>query len=219
MPVSNLAVITGGKAHDVVGFHTLFRSLDGIDSYVQHIDDFASTPQEARARYDAVLFFFMMQEGPTDEGLPGYCGRPKSAIEHLGETGRGIVVLHHALLAYPQWSTWDEIVGIAGRRLSSYQHDEKLGIKVVDRSHPITKDLADWEMVDETYRMPDAAGDNQVLLRTDHPQSMETVAWVRRYTKSQVFCLQSGHDRQTWEDENFQAVLRRGIVWSCGGGG
>ena len=213
----DLAVITGGKAHDVIGFHKLFRNLDGINSYIQHIDDFASTPEDARDWYDVVLFFFMMQAGPSDEGLPGYCGQPKSAIEHLGQTGQGIVVLHHALLAYPQWSTWNEIVGIADRHLSTYQHDEKLRIQVVDHSHPITKGLADWVMVDETYLMANAAGDNHVLLKTDHQQSMETVAWVRRNKNNRVFCLQSGHDHQTWEDENFKTVLERGIVWSCGG--
>ena len=75
-----------------------------------------------------VLFFFMMLEGPTDEGLPGYCGQPKTAIEHLGQTGQGIVILHHALLAYPQWPVWREIVGIADRELSSYPWDPTLGI-------------------------------------------------------------------------------------------
>jgi len=211
----DLAVITGGKAHDVIGFHKLFRSLDGINSYLQHIDDFASTPEAVRDRYDGVLFFFMMQVGPTDEGLPGYCGQPKSAIEHLKQTGQGIVVLHHALLAYPQWPTWDKIVGISGRDLTHYQHDEKIKIKVVDTMHPITKDLSDWIMVDETYLMANAAGDNHILLKSDHPKSVETVAWVRQYETNRVFCFQSGHDHQTWENNNFKTVLKRGIEWSC----
>ena len=105
----DVAVITGAKAHDVIHFHKLFGDLAGINSYIQHIDDFASTSENVRDSYDVVLFFFMMGGSPTDEGLPGYCGKPKSAIEHLGQTDQGIVVLHHALLAYPQWSVWDEI--------------------------------------------------------------------------------------------------------------
>jgi uncharacterized protein len=211
----DLAVITGEKAHDVIGFHKLFRSLDGINSYIQHIDDFASTPEEVRDRYDVVLFFFMMQADPTDEGLPGYCGQPKSAIENLKQTGQGIVVLHHALLAYPQWSTWDKIVGIRERNLTQYQHDEKIKIKVVDTIHPITKGLSDWIMVDETYLMANAENDNHILLKTDHQKSMETVAWVRQYETNRVFCFQSGHDHQTWENNNFKTVLKSGIEWSC----
>jgi uncharacterized protein len=214
--IIDLAVITGGKAHDVIGFHRLFRSLEGINSYIQHIDDFASTPEQVRDRYDSILFFFMMQEGPTDDGLPGYCGQPKSAIEHLGQTGQGIVVLHHALLAYPQWSTWSQIVGIPDRSLSRYEHDEKISIKAVDAIHPITKGLSDWMMVDETYLMSNANGENRILLKTDHSGSMETIAWIHKHQTNRVFCLQSGHDRQTWEDENFKIILRRGIGWSCG---
>ena len=213
-----LAVITGGKAHDVIGFHKLFHGLDGINSYIQHIDDFASAPEEIRDHYDVVLFFFMMQEGPTDEDLPGYCGKPKTAIEHLGQTGQGIVVLHHALLAYPEWPVWSDFVGIRDRHLSEYRHDEEIAIKIADNTHPITRGLSDWIMVDETYLMANAEDANYVLLKTDHHQSMETIAWVHQYKTNRVFCLVSGHDHQTWEDENFKTVLKRGIEWSCGKG-
>jgi type 1 glutamine amidotransferase len=210
----DVAVITGGKAHDVINFHKLFHSLQGINSYIQHIDDFASTPENVRDLYDVVLFFFMMQEGPTDEGLPGYCGQPKTAIEHLGETGQGIVVLHHALLAYPAWPVWSEIVGITDRELSSYQHDENLQICIADEVHPITCGLSDWNMVDETYLMANAPDDNEILLRVKHERSMETVAWTRQYKMNRIFCLQLGHDHQAWENHYFKEVLRRGIKWS-----
>jgi type 1 glutamine amidotransferase len=189
--------------------------LDGINAYIQHIDNFASSPEHVRDLYDAILFFFMMLEGPTDEGLPGYCGQPKSTLERLGKTGQGIVVLHHALLAYPEWSVWDEIVGVANRELSEYQHDEEIKIQVVNDKHPIVRGFSDWVMVDETYLMPDAGEGNQALLKTHHPRNMETVAWIRHYQASRVFCLQSGHDNQTWVDKNFQDVLRRGVLWSC----
>lgn len=212
----NLAVITGGKSHDVIGFQKLFRSFDGINCYIQHIDDFASSSEFIRDHYDVVLFFFMMLDGPSDEGLPGYSGKPKSAIEHLGQTDQGIVVLHHALLAYPEWPLWDEIVGMKERRLSNYQHDEEITIQVTDIDHPITRGLSDWTMMDETYLMPNAGGDNQILLKTDHPGNMKTIAWTRRLQANRVFCLQSGHDRQAWENEIFKTILRRGIEWGCG---
>ncbi len=211
----DVAVITGAKAHDVINFHKLFGDLPEINSYIQHIDDFASTPENVRDSYDVVLFFFMMKAGPTDDGLPGYCGRPKSAIEHLGQTDQGIIVLHHALLAYPAWSFWHEIVGIRDRSLSKYAHDENVSIHVVDPAHPITQDLSDWTMVDETYLMADAVGDNHILLKANHKQSMQTIAWAREHKRNRVFCLQSGHDNQTWTDKNFKTVLNRGILWSC----
>jgi len=211
----DVAVITGAKAHDVIGFHKLFADLPGINGFIQHIDDFASTPEKVRDGYDVVLFYFMMPDAPTDDGVPGYCGRPKSALGRLGQTQQGIVVLHHALLAYPQWPVWNGIVGIPDRRLSQYKHDEKIAITVADQTHPITQDLSDWTMVDETYQMADAVGDNHILLKTNHNQSMQTIAWTRTHKSNRIFCLQSGHDSQTWEDRNFKTVLQRGIFWSC----
>jgi len=75
----DVAVITGGKAHGVLGFHELFHSIARINSYIQHIDGFASSYEAVRECYDVVLFCFMMLEGPADEGLPGYCGQPKTS--------------------------------------------------------------------------------------------------------------------------------------------
>jgi len=34
----NFAVFTGEKSVEVVGFHELFRSFKGMNSYIQHID-------------------------------------------------------------------------------------------------------------------------------------------------------------------------------------
>ena len=70
-----LAVVTGEKSFDVIGFHQLFRGFDHINTYIQHLDDFAASPESVRDRYDAVLFFFMMAANPKDEGLPGFCGK------------------------------------------------------------------------------------------------------------------------------------------------
>ena len=87
-----VAVITAGHPFDVPSFHRLFRSLRGVNAMIQHLDDFASSPESVRDGYQAVLFYFMMMPTPTDEKLPGYAGKPKAALEHLGETRQGIVV-------------------------------------------------------------------------------------------------------------------------------
>jgi type 1 glutamine amidotransferase len=206
------AVVTGGHAYDVPNFHKLFRSLKGIDAYIQPMDDFASSPEEVRDSYDVVLFYIMLIEGPQDEGLPWYAGKPKAALEHLGEEEQGIVVLHHAILAYPQWPVWREIAGIDGRNFG-YDHDQSLRIHIANPTHPITRGLTDWDMVDETYTMRDADESNDILLTVDHPRSMKTIAWTRYYKKSRLFCWQSGHDNAAWLAPNFQEILTRGIQW------
>lgn len=210
-----VAVITGGHSYDVINFHKLFRELPDIDAYIQHIDDFATSPAAVRDNYDVLLFYSMMREGPTDE-LPGYRGKPKQALERLGQTAQGIVILHHGLLAYPQWSPWNELVGITDRTLHGYAHDEAMTIQVTASNHPITRELADWTLVDETYNMADAGPGSEILLTVEHADSMRTVAWTRQYQQSRVFCYQLGHDNQAWENAQFRTVLARGIRWSAG---
>ena len=210
-----LAVVTGGHSYDVINFHKLFRDLPGIAAYVQHMDDFASSRTEVREGYDVVLFYIMLREGPTDEGLPSYMGKPRTALESLGRTEQGIVMLHHAILAYPQWPAWGEMVGIADSTLASYHHDERMNLHVADPAHPITQGMSDWTLVDETYEMADAGPGSQVLLTTDHPQCMKTIAWTRTYGRSRVFCFECGHDNATWPDPGFRQVLANGIRWAA----
>jgi type 1 glutamine amidotransferase len=52
-----------------------------------------------------------------------------------------------------------------------------------------------------------------VLLTADHPKSMKAIAWTRQHGQSRVFCFQSGHDNDTWENAGFRNVLERGILW------
>src|SRR5262245_4018763 len=98
----NVAVITGGHSYDVPNFHRLFGSIAGAEVIVQHLDDFCSSAEKVRQGYDVVVFYIMMMETPRDDG-PWYNGRQRTALEQLGATRQGILVLHHALLAYPDW--------------------------------------------------------------------------------------------------------------------
>jgi type 1 glutamine amidotransferase len=71
-------------------------------------------------------------------------------------------------------------------------------------------------MVDETYQMNEPDDHSHILLRLNEERSMRAIAWTRRYKQSRVFCLQSGHDNQTWQNEQFCTVVQRGILWCAG---
>ena len=203
----HVAVITGQHVFDVPGFHALWRSLPGIEAYIQDLDNWAADEGHVREDYDVLVFYNFHRSGPE--------GRVKAALERLGETAQGIVLLHHAILAYPQWPVWAELTGITVRDFK-YYHGETLNIHVADASHPITQGLADWQMVDETYHMPDAGEGSHVLLTTDHERSMRTIAWTRLYKQARVLCFESGHGNETYVDRSFRAVLARGIRWAAG---
>ena len=200
------AVITGGHAFDVPGFHALFRSLTGVGSYIQHMEDFFADVARVRDQYDVLVFYNMPREAPE--------GRVKTALEAIGTTDQGILLLHHGILSHRDWPLWDELVGISDRIAGfQFEHGVQLRIDIADPSHPITEGLQPWDMVDETYLMNEPGEDSQVLLTVDHPESMSAIAWTRDFKGSRVFCLQSGHDNETYVDPNFRTVLTRGIQW------
>ena len=210
-----LAVVTGGHSFAVLAFHDLFCQMEQVSAYIQSMDDFASSAREVRQDYDAVLFYIMLQEGPVDDDLSWYAGTPLTALSELGETQQGLVLLHHALLAYPDWPVWDALTGVSGRSFE-YHLDQTLRTDIVQRDHAITRDLDSWVMVDETYEMHEPVDDSEILLTCDHPKSMKAIAWTRRHREARVFCYQGGHDGRAYSHRSFREVLRRGILWSAG---
>ena len=201
------AVITGGHNFDVPAFHELFRSITEIDFYIQDLDNFAGDMGKVRDAYDVLLFYNMHMQTPE--------GRVKEALEQIGESKQGLFVLHHAILAFPDWQLWSDICGIQNRHFG-VDIGQTLHVEIAEPQHPITSGLTCWGMVDETYTMKDAGEGCEVLLTTDHPKSMKTLGWVREYKNARVFCYQSGHDNQTYANPQFRTVVARGIQWVAG---
>ncbi|NLI00719.1 MAG: ThuA domain-containing protein [Chthonomonadales bacterium] len=202
-----LAIVTGGHPFDVPGFHALFRGHADIDPYPQEFDNWVHDWGHVRRIYDVTLFYNMHMDEPT--------GPFREAIEELRDRPQGVVVLHHALLAWPKLEAWNDMVGVADRSFG-YHPEQALPVRVASPDHPITRDLSDWEMPEETYVMADPGNDSQTLLTTDHPLSMRSLAWTRRSGLAPVFCFQCGHDRRSWEHPSFREVLARGIRWAAG---
>ncbi len=198
------AVITGGHFFDVPGFHAIFRDMPQVDSYIQLEANWAADVGNVLDTYDVFLFYNMPR------GLPEERTRP--VLEQLGESGQGIFLLHHAILAYEQWPFWSELVGISDRSFG-YDHAQELSVQIADPDHPITHGIQPWQMVDETYSMASAGDDSHLLLTTDHPNSMHVLGWTRQFRNARVFCFQSGHDNLTYTDPNFRKTILRGIQW------
>ena len=144
------AVVTGNHEYDVLNFQRLFRELPDIDGYVQSLEDFATDPLGGWKRYDAVIFFNYHQDTPGSVG-----GELDDAVAcSLGELAAaetGIVLLHHAILCYPQWDVWEDLSGIPTRGATGSAADQTLRIDPTDTDHPITSGLTSWDMIDEYY--------------------------------------------------------------------
>ena len=160
-----------------------------------------------RNKYEAVVFYNFHQQNPDP--------KTAKAILSLADNGQGLIILHHAILAFPKWEEFADLCGIHDRSFG-FSIGDKVHVHVADSSHPITAGIGDWDMIDETYKMKSPGADSHVLLTIDHPKSMEVVGWTRTYKNSRVFCFQSGHDNDTYSVQQFREVLTRGIHWVAG---
>ena len=211
-----VAVITGHHPYEVVALQAFFRSLPEIDAYPQNLEDFVTDEGGSRSEYEAVVFYNYHLPTPGNEQFP-LGGNVREVLEQLGETDQGIFVLHHAILAYPDWPLWQQIVGsIYPNGMDPSREvlqDQRVSIQNVASDHPITEGLRAFEIVDETYPASEPGDGSEVLLTTNHPESMKTMAWTRTYKNARVFCYQSGHDNVAFNNTSFQTVVTRGIQW------
>jgi hypothetical protein len=209
-----VAVVTGRHPYEVPQFQDALASMSEIACYPQDMQDWVDNCGGMRDRYDAVLFYNFHQGAA--EGEPQPWEEPaKAALQQLGQSSQGIVVLHHAILAFLEWDFWADLVGVSDRSFDFFI-GEALRTEIANPEHPITKGLTPWEMVDETYTMGGPGEDSEVLLTTEHPRSTKTLAWTRQFNSARVFCYQSGHGSETYGDANFRTVLSRGIQWAAG---
>ena len=208
------AVVTGRHPYDVVNFQQAFRSILDLDLFPQHLEDFGTDTGTGRSQYDVVVFYNMHMSIPgADNDKLGL--RVRTALEQLGESDQGILVLHHGILAFPDWQLWSDLCGIQDRRFDSVG-GQAVRVAPVNPQHPITSGMSPWDLEDETYIMADAGEGCDVLLTTSHPKSMRTLAWSRTYKSARVVCYQSGHDNYTFANPQFRAFLARSILWLAG---
>jgi hypothetical protein len=210
------AFITGAHPYEVLALHDMLDQLKGIRLYPQSLEEFTNS-SERNGEYDVLIFYNMHKPTPQLEDHWPY-NRTREVLEKLGETGQGILVLHHGLLAFPEWELWSELTGLTQRTIESYHYGQELLVEPADGGHPLTKGMSPWELTDETYRMAAARqhDGNQILLKTAHAYSTPTLAWTRRYRQAQVLCMQPGHGSTAFQNEDYRKFLEKGLHWLAG---
>jgi len=200
------AFIMGEHPYDVPYFQQMFNLIEEIEIYPQSLEMFATSPKKSREMYDVVIFYNFHMKTPAKGSVE------KTAMEELGNNGQGILILHHALLAYPDWPLWSEICGIGNRKFGYYPN-EQVPCHIEKSGHPITAGLSDFVITDETYTMDEPGDGSEILITTNNKNSMKNIGWIRQYKKSKVFCYESGHDNDVYSDKNFREIIKRASLW------
>ena len=205
-------VVTGGHDFDHKPFTAMFNSMKINWQEIEQPRANDMIAADSTSQFD-VLVFYDMYPDLTDAQKAGYL--------RLLQQGKGMVFLHHALVSYQEWPKFEKIIGGKyiqtagpGETASTYQHDVTVNLHVLDKTHPVTAGLDDFELFDEVY------GDFRVLpyitplLTTDNPQSSPVIGWVHQYENSRIVFIQPGHGREAYENPNFRRLLYQAIKWA-----
>jgi hypothetical protein len=204
-----LLVVTGG--HDYpTSFYTVFDRPEW--RWTHALSNEEAFAKEIVSRFDALVLYDMSK----DLSATG-----RKNLRAFAESGKGILVLHHAIVSYQGWPWWEELVG--GRYLlegdgewkpSTYRHDVELFVKPVG-SHPVVDPIGPLQLVDETYKGMRISPKVTPLLEIDHPDGDRYVAWVSPYGPSRVVYVQLGHGEEAHRSAAYRDLIRSAILWSA----
>lgn len=201
-------VVTGGHAHGPE-FYSVFS---GDPRFHATIEPHPNAYRGGQKNIDVLVLYDMIKESDA---------KTRDWLKTWVDAGKGIVVLHHAICSFEDWEWWgDEVVGARylnkpsrGMAPSTYFHDLELDMQVVKR-HAVTEGVADFRLLDETYKGMWFAPDLNVLIRTAHAKADGPIAWIGPSKTARIAVLQSGHDLHSHLNSNWQRIVRNAIVWA-----
>lgn len=212
--MKNVLVITGGHEYEPT-FYKIFDSFEDVkyDTILQPRFN-ERLKDNITDEYDVLVFYDMWQLVNEEE--------KKSYIELL-QKGKGMVFLHHSLVSYQQWDEFEKIIG--GKYIekdfnndpkamgSTYTHDINMEIKIVDRNHPVTRNIDDFLINDEGYQFVNMSQDVHPLLSVSHPDCTPTVGWTNHYGNSNIVYILLGHGPFAHENSNYRKLIHNSINW------
>jgi type 1 glutamine amidotransferase len=196
-------LVTGGHDHEP----TFYSVFTGQKDVVTNVNPHPVAYNGRLDRYDVIVMYDMVQDLPEAQ---------KTRLKAFLESGKGLVVLHHAVVSFENWPWYRETIGAQYfEKKSTYKHDVELSIEPVT-PHPITRGLGKFRINDETYKGMWMSEKNTVLLRTDDPTSDGPVAWISPYTQSRVVTIQLGHSSLAHNSPEWRTLVRNAILWAGG---
>lgn len=153
---------------------------------------------------------------PHRAGVPGvnlHCAMHSYRVGNPGERAE----------AGSERAAWFDYLGLQS---SSHGPQQPIVIQFTDKTHPITRGLADWTTINEELynniqvlptATPLASGKQTVKRRDGTTREDETVvAWVNDFQGTRVFSTTIGHNNTTVEDARYLDLVTRGLLWACG---
>lgn len=211
-------ILTGENNHDWRATTPVLRNmLEDTGRFVVHV---TYRPERCSAdklaHYDVLLSNYNRKERWAEPA--------ESALLDYVRQGGGLVIIHAANNAFPDWPEYDRLIGGAWRKGAGHGVRWRFPVEIVDRKHPITKGMPDFQNeVDELYHRLRMQPHIHLLAHAFSTKdkrgtgNYEPQIWIVRYGKGRVFHNSLGHDVKTMSGVGFITVTQRGTEWAATG--
>ena len=206
-------LVTGGHGYDTLQFFQMFDQMQEVEyDHFAQPDANKAIANGVADDFDVLVFYDMWNTITRDQ---------KAAYIRLTKQGKPFLFLHHALASYQNWPKFEEIIG--GRYVqenkknpederSEYEHDMWVYC-TIENYTPVTAGFRELRFFDEVYDNIRISDNVKPLLRTRHPKSADYVAWENRFNASTIVYIQTGHDKRTYETEDYRKLLFQAIQY------
>lgn len=192
------------------------EALEASDRFDVRVSEDARILESATALadYDVIVFTRF------DRSKTPLSGEAQENLLAFVNSGKGFYVQHLASASFPTWEEWGKLVGrrwIMG--ISGHGPRTPFEAKVVDREHPITKGMENFQADDELYAKLQGDAPIQVLVEADSDWSKRTepLVFVLEYGKGRSAHNAFGHDAKILHDPNVQRLITRSVEWAATG--
>lgn len=199
-------LLTGGKVHNGVKIGDVLQTAmekSGRFEITRVNEDLSALEAEKVKPFDLVVFYWTM--GEITEA------QKRGVMNHIA-SGKGFVTFHSGADSFRGDFDWRAFVGgyfITHPKYRTYQ------VSVTEAKSPITEGIDEFMITDEQY-IVDYDPRVNVLANALHKGKTMPVLWTQDWGKGRVFYSALGHDPKACEQEMFQKLALRGMLWAAG---
>ena len=204
----------GGFAHDFDAFAAVTTEFLpqrlALDMEVVRDGSFLDSPAADKLDVIVMNHCFESTEGVLND-------TQKQKLLDLVRGGVGVVAIH---ASYYSFLDWDDVRELYGARFTQHGSSEiNVDVRMVDRSHPITRDLPEtFRVRTELYESTPLAEDCHVLAvaREEGAQQEHPSVWTRQYGEGRVVTILPAHWPEAYRVAEFQQLIANSTRWAGG---
>jgi len=178
------------------------------------------------ANYDVLLSNWNTWDKKEEERKQyEWDGAMKTAFLAWINNGGGFFVLHSGSSMFYDWDEYQKLTAGAWGPETFHPHNQTFTLNIVDKEHPITKGMTDFQTFDEPWqKISNPNPKRHVLIsgvvskENKGSGEVEPFAFVTESGKGRCFTLMLGHDAQMiLNSPNCKKLILRGTEWAATG--